>query len=124
MGASFTNYQVRGKSAAEVSKALEPLVKARAYVSPEKNGWVTVYDEASEVDEKARQNIGEGLSKKLETAVLAFAVYDSDMAMYWLYQDGILLDEFDSAPEFFKKVSEKVRLRVRGDAEKLLPLCI
>ena len=48
MGASLTNYQVRGKSAAEVSEAVASLVQSRAYVSPEKNGWVTIYDEASD----------------------------------------------------------------------------
>ncbi|HEV2320345.1 MAG TPA: hypothetical protein VGV18_11375 [Verrucomicrobiae bacterium] len=73
MGAFFTNYQVRGKSRSEVSKVLVSLVEMGAYVSPEKNGWVTVYDEASErQDEEILKHIATGLSKTLNTAVLAF----------------------------------------------------
>src|SRR5215469_15567249 len=125
MGAFFTNYQVRGKSASDVSKAIEPLVETRAYVSTAKGGWVTVYDEASDQqDDGILKRTAAELSKQLGTAVLAFLVHDSDIAIYWLCENGVLIDEFNSAPDYYKKASDKVRLRVRGDADKLLPLCL
>jgi hypothetical protein len=125
MGASFTNYQIHSTSVAAVKKALEPLTKSRAYISSEKNGWITVYDETSDEQSAALTRIGPALSKSLQTAVFAFLVYDSDVAMYWLYQNGTLEDEFNSAPDFFDEdLDEKSRDRVRGNANRLLPLCI
>jgi hypothetical protein len=125
MGAFLTNYHIRGKSAAEVSKAVTGLVQSRAYVSPEKSGWVTVYDfDSDRQEETIITNLAAGLSKALNTSVLAFLVHDSDIAVYWLYQNGALADEFNSAPDYFKEVSETEKLRVRGDADELLPLCV
>jgi hypothetical protein len=126
VGAFFTNYQVRSNSASEVKKALAPLAKSRAYVSPAKNGWVTVYDEESDSqDQELLPRTAAALSKSLQTSVFAFLVHDSDVAVYWLYQNGVLADEFNSAPDYFgEEPSEQTRARVRGDAHKLLPLCV
>ena len=126
MGASFTNYQVRAKTASKVKKALEPLVKSRAYVSPEKNGWVTIYDESSDdQNEAVIIHIATELSKSLVTTVLACLVHDSDIAAYWLYQSGALTDEFNSAPDYFgEEVDDKTRTRLRGNTDALLPLCV
>jgi hypothetical protein len=126
MGASFTNYQVRAKSASKVKKALEPLLKSRAYISPEKNGWITIYDESSdEQNEATITHIATKLSKSLGTALLACLVHDSDIAAYWLYQNGALTDEFNSAPEYFvNEVDDKTRARLSGNSDALLPLCV
>lgn len=126
MGASFTNYQVLAKSASKIKKALEPLVKSRAYVSPEKNGWVTVYDESSDdQNEAVITHIATELSKSLVTTVLACLVHDSDIAAYWLYQSGALTDEFNSAPDYFgNEVDDKTRARLSGNSDVLLPLCV
>src|ERR1051325_3964302 len=125
MGSFLTNLQVRSESTASVREALLPLVKGRAYISPPKNGWVTVYDEASDSQHDALlSRIAAVLSRSLHTAVFAFLVHDSDVAMYWLYQNGALADEFNSAPDYFdEEVSEQVRARVRGNGDRLLPLC-
>ncbi len=126
MGASFINYQVRAKSASKVKKAIEPLVKSRAYVSPEKNGWVTIYDESSDDQNEATIiHIATELSKSLVTAVLACLVHDSDIAAYWLYRNGTLTDEFNSAPDYFgEDMDDKTRERVSGNTDALLPLCL
>lgn len=126
MGAFFTNYQVRAKSTSAVKKALQPLVRSRAYVSPEKSGWVTAYDESSdEQDEEKLNHIAAGLSKVLDTAVLAILVHDSDVAAYWLYQNGEIKDEFNSDPNYFSEnLDVKTLARVRGSSDVLLPLCV
>lgn len=126
MGAFFTNLQVRNASSKAICAALPKLTDSRAYVSPETNGWVTVYCEAIEdQNDKTLRAIAGGLSKSLRADVLAFLVHDSDIAAYWLYHNGTLTDEFDSAPDYFgQEVDEETRARVRGNTELLLPLCI
>jgi hypothetical protein len=126
MGAFIVNYQVRADSLAAVRDVLEKMVTARACVSPAKNGWVTVYDEESDSqDDTVLRRIASGLSRALKTDVLAFMVHDSDIAMYWLYQSGKLLDEFNSAPDYFgNTVDDATRNRLRGKTDLLLPLCV
>src|SRR5580704_7213320 len=102
MGASFTNYQVRSTDANAVATALAPLVNSRAYVSPVCGEWVTVYDEATESqDSKILIKLAKELSKALKTEVFGFLVHDSDIAVYYLCQNGALVDEFDSCPDYF-----------------------
>ncbi len=125
MGAFFTNFQVHGATASATKKALSTLTQSRAYVSPEKNSWVTVYEESSEdQNEDTICRIAAGLSKKLGTAVFACMVHDSDIAAYWLYQNGALADEFNSAPDYFDdNIDDKTRARLRGKPDVLLPFC-
>jgi len=64
------------------------------------------------------------LSKALKTDVLGFLVHGSDVAMYWLYRSGELMEEFNSNPNWGgAQVDEETRARVRGNADALLPLC-
>src|SRR5215813_6853153 len=109
MGSFFTNLHIRNTSTAAICAALPSLVEGRAYVSPESSGWVTVYCEAAESqDDETMRELAGGLSKMLKTEALGFLVHDSDIAMYWLYRDGVLTDEFNSAPDYFgEHVSEK-----------------
>jgi hypothetical protein len=126
MGSFFTNLHIRNTSSAAICAALPRLLEGRAYVSPESCGWVTVYCEATESqDDETMRELAGGLSRMLKTEALGFLVHDSDIAMYWLYRDGVLADEFNSAPDYYGgHMSEKTRARVHGNAEALLPLCI
>jgi hypothetical protein len=125
MGSFYTNYQVRSDSTAVVLKALTPLAQAGAYVSPPDNGWITIYDEASDDQSDATiEALGRGLSHALKTSVLAFLVHDSDIFHYWLFEKGELKDEYDSDPEYFgQPVDEKALVRLRGNPDALVPLC-
>lgn len=126
MGAFFTNLQIHNDSTKAVCAALPKLTDSRAYVSPESNSWVTVYLEATEdQNDETLRNITSGLSKALKTDVLSFLVHDSDIAAYWIYRNGTLMDEFNSAPDYFgEDVDDKTRERVSGNADTLLPLCL
>jgi len=126
MGAFFTNLQIRNASTQAICASLPKVTQSRAYVSPQANGWVTVYPEATEdQNEKTMCAIARGLSKTLKTDVLGFLVHDSDIAMYWLFHDGALTDEFNSAPDYFGEgVDGKTCARVRGNPDALLPLCV
>jgi hypothetical protein len=105
---------------------MEKLATSRAAISPPKNGWVTVYDEESDSqNDSIIHRIALGLSRSLKTDVLAFLVHDSDIARYWLYRSGSLLDEYNSEPGHFgEEVDDETRLCLRGKPELLLPLCI
>jgi hypothetical protein len=126
MGAFIVNYQVRSEAAGAVRDALAPLIESRAYVSPPKNGWVTVYDEGSDTQsESVIRKLATHLSKALKTAVFAFMVHDSDVLAYWLYENGELLDEFNSRPDYFDAdVDEATCARLRGKAEVLVRFCV
>jgi hypothetical protein len=125
MGAFFTNLQVRNAATKAVRAALPKLSKSRAYVSPVGQGWITVYIESTEdQNQDTLSDIAGKLSEALKTDVLAFMVHDSSVAFYWLYRDGALADEFNSAPDYFgESVDEETKARLGGKTDSLLPLC-
>ena len=126
MGAFFTNIQVRNGATKAICSALPRLTTSRAYVSPPRNGWVTVYAEATEdQSDPPMLSLAEGLSRMFKTDVLGLLVHDSDIAMYWLYRCGEPLDQFNSLPDYFgETVDDETREQVRGNTDILLPLCV
>jgi hypothetical protein len=125
MGAFFTNYQVRSDSAEKVIGVAARSVKTRAYVSPPKDGWVTVYDETSDdQDQEELQRLAKVLSRDLSTAVFAFLDHDSDILMYFLYERGEVVDEYNSNPDYFDEADEVTRTRCRGSARAVLKHCV
>jgi hypothetical protein len=75
------------------------LVQGRAYVAPAAEGWVTLYDEISErQDAYEIGRLAGELSAQLGTAVLAFVVADGTLFVYYLFDSGDLLDEYNSDP--------------------------
>lgn len=126
MGASFTNLQIRNSSTKAIGSLFPKLTDSRAYISPDHNGWVTVYAEATEdQNDETMRTVAKGISKSLKTDVLGFLVHDSDIAMYWLFRNGTLADEFNSAPDYLgEEVDEETRTRLRGSTDALLPICL
>jgi hypothetical protein len=122
MGAFFTNYHVRNASAAACAKALTTLISSRALVTDAKNGWTTVYDEQSDSqDIEVLRRLAKDLSSRLKTAVIAMMVHDSDIFVYLIYENGKLIDQFDSKPDYFGPVSGAQKKEWRGDFAKLIP---
>ncbi len=126
MGSFFTNFQIHNSSTAKVAKILPKIITGEAYFSPANNGWVTVYTEESETQAKGViTNIAAKMSKELKTEVFGFMVHDSDIAVYWLYRNGKIVDEFNSCPDYFgEEIDNEECQRVRGNTDALLPLCI
>ncbi len=72
------------------------------HVAAGKNGWTSLFEErASEQDDQRIRELAGGLSKDLRVPAIAFLVHDSDIACYWLYENGELLDEYNSDPGYF-----------------------
>jgi hypothetical protein len=71
-------------------------------VLPQKSGWTSLYEErASQQDEEWIRALVADLSRELRATAIAFMVHDSDIACYWLVDNGQLLDEYNSFPDYF-----------------------
>jgi hypothetical protein len=102
MGHSSVSFHFKTTDEAALNSLLVERDISHFLIAPAKNGWVSLYEERA-----SRQNPGlicdlaAGLSEGLKTAAIAFSVHDSDIACYWLYENGKLLDEFNSCPDYF-----------------------
>jgi hypothetical protein len=125
MGAFFVNYQIKSTDQSKVVAVAGELVQGRAYISPPKAGWVTLYDEVSESQDAYEiGRIGSELSARLETVVFAFIVNDSTMFLYYLFDNGDLLDEYNSTPPPNHAQAEADQLdRFTGRPEILMNYC-
>jgi hypothetical protein len=122
MGAFFTNCNVRTTDTAKCARLLKSSSGLRAILTDSKKGWVTVYDEESESQGiEILRRLAKKLSAELKTVAIGVLVHDSDIFQYLFYENGELVDQFDSKPDYFGPVSEAQRKEWRGDFGKLLP---
>jgi hypothetical protein len=125
MSASFVNYQIKSDDQAAVAAASSELVMGRAFVSPPKGGWVTLYDENSEIQDAYEiGRLGSEMSTRLGTVVIAFLVHESSLFVYYLFDNGDLLDEYNSVPPpTSADAEEDQKVRFAGRPEILLQYC-
>ena len=83
----------------------------QGYVSPTVDGVTVVYDKASAGNVSLIFELASELSTSFNCAVFAIHIHDSDVMFYRLFRDGVLLDEYNSQPDYFG-----------GHAESSLPL--
>jgi hypothetical protein len=104
MGNFYVNFNVRGPE----PKAVATRLKGRsAFVSPVDSGCVVVFDELADAqDDSVVRKLGGKLSRALRCPVLAVLNHDDDVLRYWLFVDGTLEDEYDSAPGYFEDSGE------------------
>ncbi len=102
MGLFCVNLHFRTTDDTALSAALRRQGITQFRVLPAKFGWTTLYEErASQQDERQIRYLGSTLSQDLKVAAIAFLVHDSDIACYWLFDKGQLLDEYNSCPDYF-----------------------
>jgi hypothetical protein len=102
MGLFCVNMHFRTTDEDALSASLERRDVTRYRVVPAKNGWTSLYEErASDQDDERIRDLAGGLSSDLHVAAIAFLVHDSDVACYWLFDDGQLVDEYNSCPHYF-----------------------
>ena len=122
MGTFCTNFHARSTDTAAVSKVLSKITSSESLIAEPCNGWTAIFDErADSQDAKEIARIARGLSAKLTTAVFSFLVHDSDIFQYRLYDNGKLIDQFDSRPDYFGAVSAAHRRKWAGRPDELLP---
>jgi hypothetical protein len=102
MGLSCVNMHFRSTDDKALTAAVKKRGLSRFRVLPAEGGWTTLYEErASEQDDQRIRELTVGLSRELKVAAIAFMVHDSDIACYWLYENGGLLDEYNSCPNYW-----------------------
>ena len=111
MPVSFVNYQVHSIDAGAVKTAAAKLVSKRALVGQAVDGWVSLYDQSAESQDSAEiHRVCWELSTKLNCAIFAFVNVEDQLFVYYLYRDGDLIDEYNSAPEPTVTADTKTRL--------------
>jgi hypothetical protein len=125
MGLFCVNFHFRTSDDKALTAALKRRGVTRSIVLPAKGEWSSLYEaEASHQDDGRIRELAGGLSAVLHTAVVAFMVHDSDIACYWLFEDGKLIDDFNSCPNYFEDDdSEEDSPRSGGKPDALLRYC-
>jgi hypothetical protein len=116
MGSFYTNITLRGPKQEQI---LSVLHGRDAYVSPTVNGYTVVYDaQCEEQDLEILSDLAATLSQKLKCPAMAILNHDDDILYYQLYDAGNLVDEYNSAPNYFES-AEKSSGPKGGDANTL-----
>jgi hypothetical protein len=107
MGLFCVNLHFRTNDDKAVSAALHRRGVSRFQVVPALNGWTSLYEEqaSQQIDGRIRDLAG-GLSHELHVGAIAFLIHDSDVACYWLFDNGRLLDEYNSCPDYLDADAE------------------
>jgi hypothetical protein len=122
MGTFITNLHVRERNADNVVQAVQSLGATPAFTTESGPMWISVYPKPTESQERhLLAGIGSRLSSTLHRPVLAFLVHDSDVFLYWLFDDGQELDHYDSAPGYFEGSQLEP---AGGDVHVLLRYCV
>lgn len=128
MGEKFVNYQIKFDLQQDVVHIVEMITRNQAYVSPSKNGWITVCDQTSEeFNYEYIRYFAQELSEKLSTLVFTFIVNRGLNFVYLIYECGEIIDEFDNdiaGEEIEKTKDNNSNIRFYGDSRKLLKYCI
>jgi hypothetical protein len=130
MGEQFVNCHIYSESVYDAVKAVRDITQDRAYVSPSKNHWITVYDRTS--DYKYRYDdicpFSQELSARLSTVVCTFFVFSGLHFIYFIHDSGQLVDEYYDDPEAaefgFDYADSAVLERFHGHPERLLRYCL
>lgn len=106
-GNFYVNMTIKDVTQEQVVSAAMAL-KRKAFISPAYNGNVVIYDKvADDQDPKEITSLAGQLSKQLERPVFAVLNHDDDELMYWLFDRGQKLDEYDSWPGYFQGAAQK-----------------
>ena len=119
MGSFYTNVLVQGATQDEIAEDLRGIGR-EAYVSPTVGRFTVVYDALSECqDHGLLAHFAGQLSRRLGATTMASLMHDDDVLMYWLFQEGELVDEYSSAPGYFEDEDGAATPPRGGDARRL-----
>lgn len=117
MGNWYTNICIKDSAQDAISSALGELGR-RAYVTPEVNGWVIVYDQESDkFDLNELESLTKTLSARLSCTALASFNADDDVLWLGTYENGTLTTRFASERNLFEDGNEFPAI---GDVAKVL----
>ena len=123
MGTFYGSILVRTENSNEVQKALDEVAQANGckfLLGPPINGWVSAFPEKSGQNEKTSVEI----AKRLPNDVFHLIVHDDDIFVYFFFRNGQLVDQYDSCPDYFKKVSAEEIKQWQGHPELFQDLLV
>jgi hypothetical protein len=101
VGSFYTNISLRTTDRAAVRSRLTSR-GLTAYLARPEDGTLVVFERQSEEQDPAvLQKLASDLSAVCSCAALAVMNHDDSVLLYWLFEAGKLVDEYDSAPEYF-----------------------
>jgi ribosomal protein S18 acetylase RimI-like enzyme len=105
-GPSFASIHVQTDDRDPVEQAVRKYVprlgrSGGSEVSGARNGWVAVYDELCDRDPKGLRRLALELSNAIGTVVLAIALEEGAVVRFILIDQGRIVDEYLSVPEFY-----------------------
>jgi len=101
MGSFYTNVTLRTTDSVSVRHELTKR-RATAYVSRLDADALVVFERDSEdQDPVVLRKLSAALSSALSCAALAVTNHDDSVLLYALFQNGKLVDEYNSAPDYF-----------------------
>ncbi len=117
MGFFYANITLQTIDQQGVALYLNTLQR-NAFVLPATKGFVTVCDEESDgLDYRVISVLTSQLSRQFETVSIAVISFDDDILWYQLYENGNLLDKYNSNPDYFEATEQ--RGPIGGDAKIL-----
>src|SRR5262245_1904558 len=121
MGAFYGSIHVRTDDREAVLDAAKSLARkgdARFLVAPLLRGWVTLFPHNNGQEER----LSKAFAGRLSDEILQVIVHDDDIFAYAFYREGKLVDQYNSRPDYFGRVSKKKKEQSRGRPETLAHL--
>jgi hypothetical protein len=101
MGNFYVNHTVRAPQDRVV--ALLNREGRTAFVSPTAEGLTVVYDHECDTQNTfAITDLGRKMSESLNGPVVAFLNHDDDILCYWVFENGEVIEEYNSCPDYFE----------------------
>lgn len=70
-------------------------------IAPPRNGWIAVYDDVCDRDPQMLRRLAHELSDRRGAVVVALGVEQETVLRMILYEDGRIVDEYLSVPEYY-----------------------
>jgi GNAT superfamily N-acetyltransferase len=106
-GASFGSIHIQTDDLGGVQRAVTQFVprlpgRSRgSTVTPPRNGWITVYDDACDRDPALLRRLATELSDRSGAVVIAIGVEHDEVTRFVLLEAGRVVDEYLSVPEHY-----------------------
>ncbi|MEZ5942411.1 MAG: ankyrin repeat domain-containing protein [Planctomycetaceae bacterium] len=125
MGAFIVNFHVRSSDVDSVASVLESEDVESAWIAGPQGNWCTFWEAHASLQDSNRINqLASSVSSELNVPVIAFLVHDSDFLCYWLYDNGELIDEYNSCPDYFGETPIEGNAYYEANCQALLRYCI
>jgi ribosomal protein S18 acetylase RimI-like enzyme len=106
-GRSYGSIHVQTDDLTAVERAVQQFVprlpggSRGSEVTPPRNGWITVYDEACDRDPASLRRLAKELSERIGAVVIAIGVEHDQIVRFVLHEAGRIVDEYLSVPEYY-----------------------